>query len=54
VAGWVTTYAAIAAGELATVSDAVGTITGHPATSFAQFLARNPETLSHLRRAGPP
>jgi NAD(P)H dehydrogenase (quinone) len=48
--GWVSTYAAIAAGELDCVTDAVATVTGRPATSFAEFLAANPETLSHLRR----
>ncbi len=36
---WVSTYTAIAAGELATVSDAIPTITGHPATSLADLLA---------------
>lgn len=39
VAGWVTSYAAIASGELDVVSDAVPRITGHPATSLEQFLA---------------
>jgi NAD(P)H dehydrogenase (quinone) len=49
VAGWVSTYAAIATGELAAVSDAVETVAGHPPMSFARFLADHPETLSHLR-----
>ncbi|MDT0551254.1 hypothetical protein RND15_52760, partial [Streptomyces sp. DSM 41529] len=44
VAGWVTSYEAIAAGELATVSDAVPTLTGHPAMSFAEYLAANPDS----------
>lgn len=35
---WVSTYSAIAAGELAGVSDAVPTITGHPARSLAELL----------------
>jgi uncharacterized protein YbjT (DUF2867 family) len=39
VAGWVTTYAAIAAGELDLVGDAVALIAGHPPMSFAEFLA---------------
>ncbi|MEV1044975.1 SDR family oxidoreductase [Streptomyces sp. NPDC049916] len=47
-AGWVTSYEAIANGELAAVSDAVPTLTGHPATGFAQFLARNPASYRHL------
>ena len=37
---WVSTYTAIAAGELAAVSDAIETITGRPATSFADLLRR--------------
>jgi uncharacterized protein YbjT (DUF2867 family) len=39
VAGWVTTYAAIAAGELDVVSDTVDRLAGHPPTMFAEFLA---------------
>jgi NAD(P)H dehydrogenase (quinone) len=37
---WVSTYTAIAAGELAAVSDAVPRLTGHPATSVAELLGR--------------
>jgi uncharacterized protein YbjT (DUF2867 family) len=37
---WVSTYTAIAAGEMATVSDAVPTLTGHPATALRQQLAK--------------
>ena len=37
---WVSTYTAIAAGELATVSDAVPRLTGHPATSLRELLRR--------------
>lgn len=36
---WVSTYTAIAAGELAGVSTAVADLTGRPATSLAQHLA---------------
>jgi NAD(P)H dehydrogenase (quinone) len=36
---WVSTYTAIAAGELAAVSTAVPDLTGHPATSLAELLA---------------
>ena len=36
---WVSTYTAIAAGELAGVTDDVARLTGHPATSFADLLA---------------
>jgi NAD(P)H dehydrogenase (quinone) len=49
VAGWVTSYQAIATGELSTVSDVVPTITGHPALSFGEMLLRNPESWEHLR-----
>jgi uncharacterized protein YbjT (DUF2867 family) len=38
VAGWVTTYAAIAAGELDVVSDTVARLAGHPPMTFAEFL----------------
>ena len=37
---WVSSYTAIAHGELAEVSDAVPTLTGHPATSLADLLRR--------------
>ncbi|OKI31445.1 SDR family oxidoreductase [Saccharothrix sp. CB00851] len=37
---WVSTYTAIANGELARVTDAVPTLTGHPATSSADLLRR--------------
>ena len=37
---WVSTYTAIAAGELATVSGAVPRLTGHPATSLRELLRR--------------
>jgi uncharacterized protein YbjT (DUF2867 family) len=42
VEGWVTTYTAIAAGELDLVTDDVLRITGHPATSLPEYLAANP------------
>lgn len=35
---WVSTYTAIAAGEMAAVSDAVPLLAGHPATSLADLL----------------
>lgn len=40
IAGWVSTYTAIAAGELATVSDDVPRLTGHPATPVSEVLRR--------------
>src|SRR4051812_12484405 len=47
--GWVTSYLAIAAGELATVSDVVPALTGHPATTVAEHLRRHPEDWANLR-----
>ncbi|WP_433295829.1 SDR family oxidoreductase [Actinoplanes sp. CA-030573] len=37
---WVSTYTAIAAGELGAVTGDVAALTGHPATSLAELLAR--------------
>ena len=47
--GWVTSYLAIAAGELATVTDVVPTLTGHPARTVAEHLRAHPEDWAHLR-----
>ncbi len=37
--GWVSTYTAIAAGELATVTHDIPEVVGHPARSLEQVLA---------------
>lgn len=37
---WVSTYTAVAAGEMAEVSEDIPRITGHPATSLAELLRR--------------
>jgi uncharacterized protein YbjT (DUF2867 family) len=50
VEGWVTSYLAIRDGELATVSDVVPRVTGHPAVSVAEHLRRHPEDWAHLTR----
>ena len=43
VGAWVSTYTAIAAGEMDGVTDAVPCLTGHPATTLADLLrAGNP------------
>jgi len=47
--GWVTSYVAIAQGELASVTDVVPTLTGHPALTVAEHLRRHPEDWAHLR-----
>jgi NAD(P)H dehydrogenase (quinone) len=49
VEGWVTSYLAIAAGELATVTDVVPALTGHPARTVAEHLRAHPEDWAHLR-----
>ena len=48
VEGWVTSYAAIAAGEMDVVSDTVSKLTGHPPMTLADFLRRHPESYRHL------
>jgi uncharacterized protein YbjT (DUF2867 family) len=50
VAGWVSSYTAIAAGELAAVSDVVPTVTGHPARPLATVLREHPELWRPLVR----
>ena len=47
--GWVTSYLAMAAGELATVTDVVPRLTGHPARTVAEHLRAHPEDWAHLR-----
>jgi uncharacterized protein YbjT (DUF2867 family) len=46
--GWVTSYLAIAAGELAVVTDVVPRVTGHPALSVEEQLRRHPEHWAFL------
>lgn len=48
--GWVTSYLAIAAGELASVTDVVERLTGHPARTVAEHLRAHPEDWTHLER----
>ena len=47
--GWVTSYLAIAAGELSAVTDVVPALTGHPARTVAEHLRAHPEDWAHLR-----
>jgi uncharacterized protein YbjT (DUF2867 family) len=44
VEGWVTTYLAIARGEMDVVTDHVQRLAGHPPMSLAEYLAANPPT----------
>ena len=53
VTGWVSSYQAIANGEVAQVSDAVEQVTGRAPQSLAEFLAARPESWAHLVRATP-
>jgi uncharacterized protein YbjT (DUF2867 family) len=48
VAGWVTTYAAVASGDLETVSGDVAAVAGHPPIGLAEFLRRNPDSYRQL------
>ncbi len=48
VRGWVTSYQAIATGELAAVSGTVQLITGRAPQSFADFLRAEPGSWAHL------
>jgi NAD(P)H dehydrogenase (quinone) len=46
--GWVTSYAAIATGEMDVVSDAVERLTDHPPQALEPFLRANPALFAHL------
>jgi NAD(P)H dehydrogenase (quinone) len=49
VEGWVTSYVAIARGELDDVSDVVERLSGHPPMTLAALLERYPESWARLR-----
>ena len=46
--GWVTTYTAIAAGDLEAVSDCVAALPRPPAERLGEWLRENPESYRHL------
>lgn len=48
VTGWVSSYQAIAAGELANVGDAVERVTGHAPMGLPEYLSRHPAAIAHL------
>jgi uncharacterized protein YbjT (DUF2867 family) len=50
--GWVSTYTAIANGDLEQVSGDLEALAGHPPMRLADFLAANPDSYRHL--SGPP
>ncbi|WP_029433754.1 NAD(P)H-binding protein [Blastococcus sp. URHD0036] len=49
--GWITSYTSIGSGEMSAVTDAVPTLTGHPARTLAEQLRTHPEDWAHLRQA---
>jgi uncharacterized protein YbjT (DUF2867 family) len=49
VEGWVSSYAAVARGELSAVTDTVAGLTGHRPEGLAEYLRAHPETWAHLR-----
>lgn len=48
IAGWISSYLAIANGELSTVSDTVARLTGNPPIDVETLLRSNPELWAHL------
>jgi uncharacterized protein YbjT (DUF2867 family) len=52
VEGWVTSYAAIAAGDFDAVSDAVTRLTGHEPGTLREWLRAHPHALDHVTSAG--
>ncbi len=50
--GWVTTYTAIASGELSTVSGDVQSLTGHAPQSLSSWLDAHPLALAHVDTLG--
>lgn len=53
VAAWVSTYLAIAEGELDIVTESTKNLTGHDPESFEHFVVEHPESWSHVERAAP-
>jgi NAD(P)H dehydrogenase (quinone) len=45
---WISTYTAIAAGELATVTDTVARLAGHEPQSLADYVRAHPDCLDHV------
>lgn len=46
--GWISSYLAIAKGEMEVVTETVPRLTGHQAMTLAEFLYRYPESYAHL------
>lgn len=47
--GWVSSYLAIAAGEMDVVSDTVPRLAGHPAMSLPDYLSAHPNSYAHIQ-----
>src|SRR5215216_4172274 len=48
VEAWISTYTAIATGELATISDTVARLAGHEPTTLVEYVRAHPDCLDHL------
>jgi NAD(P)H dehydrogenase (quinone) len=48
VAGWVTSYTGVAAGEFAAISEDVKRLSGHEPVTLAEYLAADPHALDHV------
>lgn len=48
VTGWISSYLAIAAGDMDVVTDDVERLTGHPAQDLPEYLRLNPDAYRHL------
>lgn len=48
--GWISTYTAIANGEMSLISGDVERLTGHPAQSLRDFLRLYPQSYQHLKK----
>lgn len=53
VTGWVTSYAAIATGEMDVVADGIARLTGHPPMNLVEYLRANPDSVAHLLQQRP-
>lgn len=53
VEGWVTSYLAIAEGELDLATESVKNLTDHEPMSFETFLIENPESWAHIKPSAP-
>ena len=49
VEGWVTSYAAIATGEMDVVTDHIVRLAGHPPLSMPEYLAADPAAIERVR-----